>query len=200
VSAVLEKVRAAILPGGKPDDAALVAELARLHSRFVEIDRSNERLLSALKGVHTRERAAYRAFEKACASDDPQSIEAALNEWLVLAPQSEFAEREFAAAHAMRNFGSVMTRFKSEFPNAKDLLRQVCELRLAQAKEQARVVLAEERARLSPEGFSESEIANSTRAKRATARVKHLEIVRRRIGNEPIESTWKIFAGQLLQT
>jgi hypothetical protein len=199
VSAVLEKVRA-VLPGGGIDDIDPVAELARLHSRFIEIENANERLLSSLKSVHERERAAYRAFNSACERDDPQVIETALREWLVLAPQHEFAEREYAAAHAMKNFGSVMTRFKAEFPDAKKVLLRVSELRLAQAREQAGVVLGEERARLIPEGFSEQEIRGSVLSKRATGRVRNIETINRRIANEPLEATWKIFAGQLLQT
>jgi hypothetical protein len=195
---VLEKVRA-VLPGGKPpDDTGLVAELARLHSRFIQIEDATNRLLSSLKSVHERERAAYRAFNAACERDDPQVIETALREWLALAPQSEFAEREFAAAHALKNYGSVMTKFKAEFPDAKKVLLRVSELRLAQARERAGVVLAEERARLVPEGFSEDEVRNSTRAKRASGRVRNFETIQRRVENEPIEATWKIFAPQLL--
>jgi hypothetical protein len=197
VSAVLEKVRA-VLPGGKPDDTGLVAELARLHFRFIDIDKATDRLLAALKGVHERERAAYRAFNAACESGDTEEIAMALEKWLALAPQSEFAEREYSAAHAMKNFGSVMTKFKAEFPDAKKVLLRVSELRLAQAREEACVVLAEERARLIPEGFSEQEVRGSALSKRATGRVRTLETIQRRIANEPLESTWKIFAPQLL--
>jgi hypothetical protein len=85
-------------------------------------------------------------------------------------------------------------------PDAKEVLLRVCELRLAQAREQAGVVLGEERARLIPEGFSEQEIRGSALSKRATGRVRTLETIQRRIANEPLESTWKLFAPQLLQS
>jgi hypothetical protein len=156
------------------------------------------RLLAALKGIHERERSAYREFNAACERDDPQGIEAALNKWLKLAPQGEFAEREFAAATALKNYGSVMTKFKAEFPHAKKTLLRVSELRLTQAKEEAATVLAEERQRLLPEGFTDAEIRNSTRSKRALSRVKNFETIQRRIENEPIEDVWRIFATQLL--
>jgi hypothetical protein len=199
VSAVLvEKVRAAILPGGRIDDIDPVAELQRLHSRFIEIETATNRLLTALEQVPQRSQAAYRAFSRACESGDAEAIEKTLAEWLAVAPQAEFALREHAAAHAMKNAGSVMEKFKSEFPDAKKILLRASELRLAQAKEQAGIVLAEERARLSPEGFSDSEIRNSTRSKRATGRVKHLEVIQRRIETEPIEAVWKLFAPRLL--
>jgi hypothetical protein len=202
----LEKVRTAFLPpkeGGKPCIADLacdpIAELEKLEQRRSQIEASTNRLLAALKAVPERERAAYRAFTAACATDDAEQIDVALNRWLSLAGQSEFSGREYNALLAQKNYGSVMTTFKAEFPGAKKVLLRVCELRLAAAKEHAATVLGEETQRLSPEGFTPDEIRDSTRVKRASGRVKNLEAIQRRIENEPLESVWKIFAPQLLK-
>jgi hypothetical protein len=93
MTAILEKVRSVITPDHKPraggkippdhrnfnsDDP--IAELRRIHSRYVEIESATDRLLSALKSVHEREREAYRVFNAACERDDAPAIDRALNE------------------------------------------------------------------------------------------------------------------------
>ena len=198
MTALLEKMRSAIVPDRQRDDPDPVAELARLHSRYVEIEGATDRLLAALKGVHEKERAAYRAFNAVCESDDPAAIDAALNAWLDLAPKSEFAQREFNAAQALKGYGAVMTKFRKEFPDAKKVLLRVCELRLTEAIKQAARILAEERQRLLPEGFSEDEVRASARAKRAAGKVSNLKVIQRRIENEPLEATWKMFTPRML--
>jgi hypothetical protein len=196
MSALLEKARTAAVP---PKEGDPIAELQKLEQRRSQIEASTNRLLAALKAVPERERAAYRAFTAACATDDAEQIDVALNRWLALAGQSEFSGREYNALLAQKNYGSVMTTFKAEFPGAalKSALLRACRLRLEQAEEQAAIVLQQETKRLRPEGFSADQIADTLLVKRASSRVRQLQGIEKRILTEPIEATWK-FARDLV--
>jgi hypothetical protein len=194
---VLEKVRAAIVPpkeGGDP-----IVELQRLEARRVEIANSTDKLLAALASIPAKERATRGAFERACEADAVQQIEETLNAWLEVAPKAEFAQREFNAVKQLKIYGSTMTQFRSEFPNCKDVLLAACRVRQEEATERHRSVLAEETARLAPEGFSMDQIHDSLLVSRASSRVRQLHGIEKRILAEPIDTTWKTFARELLQ-
>jgi hypothetical protein len=194
--ALLEKVRAAISP---PKDVDPIEALARLEGRRREIEAQTDWLLTALASIPAKEREARAAFEAACKSgDDAQQIEETLTAWLDVAPKAEFAQREFAGTKQLKIYGSTMTKFRSEFPNAKVVLLAACRVRQEEAKERHSEVLAAETARLSPEGFSADQIADTLLVRRASGRVKWLQGVEKRVLSEPIEDTWK-FARDLLQ-
>src|SRR5262249_8746592 len=191
-----EAVRAVFLPQSKPDDP--VAELQRAWNRYVEIERSADRLLSALAAVQTRERTAFRKFDIACQGEDADAINAALAEWLEIAPKVEHSQRVFNAVRQEKIYKGSLTKLKAEFPEVQSVLIRVVELRLAEAEERAATVLRQETARLKPENFSDLEIANSTRVARANGRVSHLETMLRRVKTEELESTWRAFTPRVL--
>jgi hypothetical protein len=88
---------------------------------------------------------------------------------------------------------------KSEFPGARDVLCRACAYRVTEAEKRAAIVLAEETARLQPEGFSADEISDHPHVAKAIRRVKHLKAVQKRIETETIEATWTAFSSQLLR-
>jgi hypothetical protein len=192
---VLEKLRAAILP--PKEDIDPISELQRLEAKRVEISNATDRLLTALAAIPEKERAARAAFEAACKTDDAQQIEKTLTAWLEVAPKAEFAQREFAATRQLKIYGSTMTTFRREFPDCKSTLLAATRARRKEAEARHREVLAAETARLSPEGFSADQIADTELSRRASSRVKQLEGIEKRILAEPIEATWK-FARDLL--
>jgi hypothetical protein len=198
MSAILDRVKASVLPDRQPD-VDPIAELARLHSRFIEIGQATDRLLAALTSVREETSMAYRAFTTACETEDQETIKAAMDRWLNAAPRWEHAQREYLSLQAQKNYGSTFLKFKAEFPDARDVLLRAVEHRLVQAKQHAATVLVEEMARMKPEGFDEETIRDSTRCKRANGRVSHLETVKRRIETETIEATWRQLASQLLK-
>jgi hypothetical protein len=191
------RVMFALLEKPKGDVDAF-AELARLESRRAEIGAATDRLLAALSAIPERERETYRAFANACKTDDTRRIEAALDDWLDVAPKAEHARREYNATLAMRTYGSTMTTFKGEFPNAKAVLVRACQARLKQAMDRAGIVLAQETERLRPEGFTADQIADSPQVRRTAGRVRNLNAILSRIETEEIEIVWKTFAKQLL--
>jgi hypothetical protein len=178
-------------------DVDAIAELGRLESRRTEIAAATDRLLAALTAIPAREREAYRAFSNACKTDDTRQIEAALDDWLDVAPRAEHARREYNATLALRTYGSTMTTFKGEFPNAKAVLLRACQVRLKQAMDRAGIVLTQETERLRPEGFTADQIADSPQVRRTAGKVRGLNAILSRIQAEPIEVVWKTFAKQL---
>jgi hypothetical protein len=195
MSALLER----IIPH-TDDSADVIAELQRLELRRCEISRATDRRMASLASVVQKTQAAYRTYCDACESDDTQKIEAAMWEWLRLAPAMLPAAQERAREQSQRNFGGDMTQFKSEFPGARNVLLAACKKRLAQAKEIAAAVLREETGRLQPLGYTAGEIAGDQRVSRASNRVRNLEnVVLRRIENEGIETTWPTFAKEFLK-
>jgi hypothetical protein len=149
--------------------------------------------------VISSEQTARAAFMSACEGDDAQAIKSALAEWLEVAPKAQFAQQQFAATKQLKIYGSTMTTFRSEFPNAKAVLLAACRARQEEAKERHREVLAAETARLAPEGFSADQIADRLLVRRASGNVKQFEGIEKRILNEPIEDIWPKFARDILQ-
>ena len=198
MSAILDRVKDAVLPNRQPG-VDCIAELQRLWNRYVEIGAHVERLLTALSSIPAKERAFYQAFSRACEGDDQRAIANALNDWLEWAPRAEFCRREHAANTALKSYGSVLTKFKAEFPAARDVLVRAVEHRLSEAKERHADVLSAARQRLVPEGFDLDQVADDPQVRRAAGRISHLETVKRRIQNEPLESVWRQMASQLLR-
>jgi len=203
--ALLEKLRSGTkgfrngTKGSESFEGDPIAELRRLYTRFIQIGETTDRILKALAEVPQRSQVAYRAFTRACEGGGAETIERTMQAWLSIVPGCEHAMRELAATEAMKHAGSVFEAFKKECPNPRDVLQRACAARLDEARRVAETVLTQERQRLAPEGFSETEIRNSSQSKRALNAVARLERVRERIANEPIEHTFKILAPELLR-
>jgi hypothetical protein len=201
MTSLLEKARAAVLPDRKPPEVDPITQLAKLEARRAEIGAATDRLLLMLSSVQKETSEAYRAFVSACESEseDEEAIRAKMDQWLAVAPKWEHAQREFLSLTAAKNFGSVMTRFQAEYPSARDVLLRAAEYRLSEAKERHADVLSAARQRLVPEGFDLDQVAADPQVRRAAGRISHLETVKRRVQNEPLESVWRQMASQLLR-
>jgi hypothetical protein len=197
MTAILDRVKDAVLPDRQPD-VDPIAELQRLEDRRLEISAHIERILAALSSIPVRERAAYRVFVEACKTDDEHAIESALADWLAIAPQAEFARREFNGLTAEKTYGKMLNDFKRECPDAKKILLMACELRLAQAQETAAIVLADAQRRLQPMRFSADQIADDPVVRRANGKVGQYRTIQKRIEAEGVDA-WRMLARELLK-
>jgi hypothetical protein len=202
MSALVEKIKA-ILPDRAQRNAeelqAAKAELVAIEKRRQAILAFDRTLLGEIGKLLQEHRVACSDYEDALREQNVAAVGPALQRWALSSAVIGFLRDESAARTRGQavDQGRVL-KLKTEFPDLRQLLQNLCALRLAEAKSSAGVAFVREKAQLASEGFTDEQINNSPRCKRANTLVSRFEAVQKQIETQPIEVVYTAVVRQLL--
>jgi hypothetical protein len=190
--AVIEKATRPIAPDrAKAKLDAAIAELRTLVEGLAKEDIFLVDAIALFQSHLMRVDDAERAVAAALGAKELSKVADALNKPEIT---PEFVRRQLGALNAHKNYRTPYLAFLSEHGEAKELLENVCKLRLEQAQIDAERVFTEEQSRLG----AEYDASESPIVRRAKGKVSSLQTALNRIKTEEISNTLVPFASQLL--
>jgi hypothetical protein len=121
----------------------------------------------------------------------------ALREWAIAQVAMEKA-REVSINLQRAQFHDDPMQVLRGYPNAKAVLSKVVELKLEKARDELSRVTAREQTRLDEEyGVGQHDADDSPPVRQVARKIESLQTAQQRITDEPIETTWPVFAKQM---
>ena len=186
-----------VLP--KRNGIALQNALAGLHklvARYDEIVAFNTAVLTVLAGYGKRLQAARAELNAAMRAMDLERTRKAIEDLVSIRSCAQFADEEFRSLNHAQATGGSMTQFLAENGDAKRVLLDACQARLAKAQKNYDEVYAAEAQRMGP-SFDADDSPVTKRAKGLVTRRQHQL---QRIMESPIADVFVNFARQLYES